>query len=83
MSFRGPAIVGVVNRTEHASVTCDIWALGSDCLLHLKYSFAVLINMNPALDCSLSICTPTLRVSLNETQASNSAVLPFKVKQNF
>lgn len=57
MSFRGQAIVGVVSRTEPASVTSDIGTLGSDCLLHLYRSFAVLVSTNPVLNCSLSICT--------------------------
>lgn len=82
ISFRGQAIVAVVSRTEHASVTSDIGALGSDCLLHVYCSFAVLVSTNPVLNCSLSICTSTLRVPLHETQSSNFAVLPFKVKQN-
>lgn len=56
MFFRGQAIVGVISRTEHASVTSDIGALGSDCLLHLYRSFVVLISTNPVWNCSLSIC---------------------------
>lgn len=37
-------------------MTCEVWALGTDCLLHIYYSFIVLISMNPALNSVYVLC---------------------------